>query len=75
MITEPRNILITGGRAPVALELARLFKAAGHRVYAAESAKYHLCRVSSAVEASFRVPSPGISPRLMSGGWLHLRRN
>lgn len=63
MITEPRNILITGGRAPVALELARLFKAAGHRVYAAESAAYHLCRVSSAVEASIRVPSPRHQPR------------
>lgn len=63
MITEPRNILITGGRAPVALELARLFKAAGHRVYAAESAAYHLCRVSSAVTASFRVPSPRHQPQ------------
>lgn len=63
MITEPRNILITGGRAPVALELARLFKAAGHRVYTAESARYHLCRVSSAVEASFRVPSPRHEPQ------------
>ncbi|WP_238649612.1 ATP-grasp domain-containing protein [Paenibacillus piscarius] len=63
MITEPRNILITGGRAPVALELARLFKAAGHRVYAAESAVYHLCRVSSAVTASFRVPSPRHQPQ------------
>lgn len=63
MITESRNILITGGRAPVALELARLFKAAGHRVYAAESARYHLCRVSSAVAASFRVPSPRHEPQ------------
>ncbi|NQX43702.1 ATP-grasp domain-containing protein [Paenibacillus tritici] len=63
MITEARNILITGGRAPVALELARLFKSAGHRVYVAESAEYHLCRGSSAVEASFRVPSPRHQPQ------------
>lgn len=63
MITEARRILITGGRAPVALELARLFKAAGHRVYVAESAEYHLCRVSSAVEASFRVPAPRHQPQ------------
>lgn len=58
-----QNILITGGRAPVALELARLFKAAGHRVFVAESAEYHLCRVSSAVEASFLVPSPRHQPQ------------
>ncbi|WP_339224401.1 ATP-grasp domain-containing protein [Paenibacillus sp. FSL H8-0332] len=63
MITEARRILITGGRAPVALELARLFKAAGHRVYVAESAEYHLCRVSSAVEANFRVPAPRHHPQ------------
>lgn len=62
-MTIDQNILITGGRAPVALELARLFKAAGHRVFVAESAEYHLCRVSSAVEASFRVPSPRHQPQ------------
>lgn len=62
MSTEVQNILITGGRAPVALELARLFNAEGYRVFVAESAGYHLCRVSSAVEASFRVPSPRYQP-------------
>ncbi|MNC11216.1 hypothetical protein D3C75_589070 [compost metagenome] len=39
-----------------------MLQAAGHRVYAAESAEYHLCRVSSAVEQSFRVPPPRHSP-------------
>ncbi|WP_244884068.1 ATP-grasp domain-containing protein [Paenibacillus graminis] len=67
MITDPSgsppmNVLITGGRAPVALELSRLLRAAGHRVYAAESAEYHLCRVSSAVERSFRTPPPRHNP-------------
>lgn len=56
------NILITGGRAPVALELARLLHGAGHRVFVAESAAYHLCRVSAAVEQSFRVPPPRQNP-------------
>ncbi len=55
---RPQRILLTGGRSPAALELARLFHAAGHRVYAAESAPYHLCRVSRAVERSFLVPPP-----------------
>jgi len=52
------RILLTGGRSPAALELARLFRASGHIVYAAESAPYHLCRVSRAVERSFAVPAP-----------------
>jgi predicted ATP-grasp superfamily ATP-dependent carboligase len=59
----PLNILITGGRAPVALELARLLHHAGHRVYAAESAASHLCRVSSAVERSFRLAPPRQQPQ------------
>ncbi|MBP1993225.1 hypothetical protein [Paenibacillus eucommiae] len=53
-----RKVLITGGRAPAALELARLIAAAGWQVYAAESAAHHLCRVSRAVTRSFAVPSP-----------------
>ncbi|MFB5673457.1 ATP-grasp domain-containing protein [Paenibacillus terreus] len=59
----PLNILITGGRAPAALELARLLHHAGHRVYAAESAASHLCRVSSAVEESFRLAPPRQQPQ------------
>lgn len=62
MCIEPRaggrRILLTGGRAPATLELARLLRAAGHTVFAAESAPYHLCRVSRAVERSFAVPAP-----------------
>lgn len=66
MITEPRSgsrrILLTGGRAPATLELARLLRAAGHKVFAAESAPYHLCRASRAVERSFPVPAPAFDP-------------
>lgn len=61
MSTEAR-ILITGGRAPVALELARLFREAGHTVLAAESLKRHLCRVSRSVTASFTLPPPRQDP-------------
>ena len=54
----PQRILLTGGRSPAALELARLLDRAGHRVFAAESSRYHLTRVSSAVKRSFAVPAP-----------------
>lgn len=53
-----KTILLTGGRAPCTLELARAFRAAGHRVLVAESVRHHLCRVSRAVERSFYVPAP-----------------
>jgi predicted ATP-grasp superfamily ATP-dependent carboligase len=57
---RPLTFLLTGGRAPVALELARMLAGAGagHRVYVAESLPRHLCRVSRAVAGSFVVPSP-----------------
>ncbi len=52
------TVLITGGRAPVALDLARLLHAAGHRVIVAESLPRHLCARSRAVARSYRVPAP-----------------
>ncbi len=52
------KILITGGRAPVALELARVFQRAGHTVFMAESLRGHLSQPSAAVKASFVVPAP-----------------
>lgn len=57
---RPLTFLLTGGRAPVTLELARMLAGAGagHRVYVAESLERHLCRVSRAVEGSFVVPAP-----------------
>lgn len=71
MITEPRSgsrrILLTGGRAPATLELARLLRAAGHTVFAAESAPYHLCRASRAVARSFAVPAPAFDPAGFAG--------
>ncbi|MEC0126688.1 ATP-grasp domain-containing protein [Paenibacillus pabuli] len=52
------NVLLTGGRAPVTLDLARMLHRAGHRVYVAESVVRHLCRRSSALQQCFTVPSP-----------------
>jgi len=56
------RILITGGRAPAALDLARKFAASGHSVSAADSAPWMLCHASRAVERSFRVPEPRHRP-------------
>ncbi|NUT42497.1 MAG: carbamoylphosphate synthase large subunit [Thermoactinospora sp.] len=55
-------VLITGGRAPVALDLARKFAAAGARVLVAESAAANLCGRSRAVAGVFRVPPPNRAP-------------
>lgn len=52
------RVLLTGGRAPVTLDLARMLHRAGHQVYVAESAVRHLTRLSRAVEQSAVVPSP-----------------
>jgi hypothetical protein len=57
------RVLITGGRAPAALELARLFAAAGHTVFAADSTPWMLCGASRAVTKAFRVPEPRRHPR------------
>lgn len=50
--------MITGGRAPCALDLARGFAARGAEVYAAECLEHPLCAASRAVKRSFRVPPP-----------------
>ncbi|WP_219469707.1 hypothetical protein [Nonomuraea rhizosphaerae] len=57
------TVLITGGRAPVALDLARKFARSGVRVVVAESSRAQLCGRSSAVAASYPVPPPNRAPR------------
>ncbi|MBI3153757.1 MAG: carbamoylphosphate synthase large subunit [Chloroflexi bacterium] len=52
------NILLTGGRAPATLDLARAFHRAGHTVFMAESLRGHLSQPSAAVKANFFVPAP-----------------
>lgn len=56
------RVLITGGRAPCALDLARGFAARGAEVYTAESLEYPLCAASRAVKRNFRVPAPAQDP-------------
>jgi predicted ATP-grasp superfamily ATP-dependent carboligase len=52
------NILLTGGRAPATLELARAFHRAGHTVFMAESLRGHLSEPSAALAKNFLVPPP-----------------
>ncbi len=58
-----KRVLITGGRAPVAVDLARSFAAAGSHVVVADSAPCFLARASRAVSTAVRVPPPRQEPR------------
>lgn len=53
-----RTVLLTGGRIPSALELARALAGMGAKVYMADSYPIFLGQASRAVRASFVVPSP-----------------
>ncbi|TWU06099.1 ATP-grasp domain-containing protein [Stieleria varia] len=57
-----QTILVTGGRAPAALELVRLLHASGYRVVMAESLRWHLSRQSWAVARNYFVPWPSREP-------------
>ena len=59
-IAARRTVLITGGKMTKALQLARSFHSAGHRVVLVESAKYRFTghRFSRAVDAFHCVPEP-----------------
>ena len=55
-----RTVLITGGKMTKALQLARSFHRAGHRVILADTAKYRFTghRFSRAVDAFYCIPEP-----------------
>ncbi|KAF8966930.1 hypothetical protein BDZ97DRAFT_1903600 [Flammula alnicola] len=59
---NPLNILLTNGRFPVSLDLARQLKLAGHHVYVVDCMHYHVCKFSRDVKRSFRVPVPHEDP-------------
>jgi predicted ATP-grasp superfamily ATP-dependent carboligase len=65
-----RTILVNGGKMTKALQLARSFHAAGHRVVLVESAKYRLTghRFSRSVDAFYCIPEasePGYAEALL----------
>jgi hypothetical protein len=53
-----KRILMTGGRGPATLELARQFHRLGHEVFVAEAQRIHFCTFSNAVKKAFVIPSP-----------------
>ncbi|MDX1909079.1 MAG: ATP-grasp domain-containing protein [Bacteroidia bacterium] len=59
---SPQTILITGARAPVALELARSFYAQGHRVIMADAIRLPIARWSGSVDTYYVVPAPEYTP-------------
>jgi len=61
---NPKNILISGGKMTKALQLARSFYEAGHRVVLVETDKYWLTghRYSRAVDTFYAIPAPQKDP-------------
>ena len=57
-----RTVLLTLGRLPVGLEIARSFADIGWRVIVAETRSMHLCRASRSVDHCLRVPDPQAHP-------------
>lgn len=57
-LTSPPTVLLTGGRAPVTLELARAFKHYGCRVVVIDTFSSALTRWSNCVDAYVTVPAP-----------------
>lgn len=52
------KILLTGGRAPATLYLARLLYRQGYDVYVADSIPFYLAKYSNKIKKSFVLPSP-----------------
>jgi hypothetical protein len=67
-----KRILLTGGRAPATLELARLLHKAGHSVFIAESVKHHLTHASRAITRNYLVPPPRFDPEGYVAALMHI---
>ena len=57
-----KTVLLTLGRLPKGLDLARSFRRFGFRVIVAEPFRWHLMRVSRAVAKCYRVTAPADDP-------------
>jgi hypothetical protein len=58
MTNKSKTILISGARAPIALEMARSFKGAGHNVIMIDCLHLTIARWSNCVNKYFVIPSP-----------------
>lgn len=63
LVTTAPTVLLTLGRLPPAVDIARSFARAGWRVLVAEPFRWHLARTSNAVTQCFVVPPPHESPQ------------
>lgn len=52
------NILLTNGRFPVSIDLARQLHLAHHNVYVVDPMHYHVCKFSRVVRKSYHVSAP-----------------
>lgn len=59
---ERKTALLTLGRLPKALDIARALAGKGFRVIVAEPFAWHLCRASRSVSRSYRVGAPAADP-------------
>eukprot|EP01111_Echinosteliopsis_oligospora_P019934 TRINITY_DN98_c0_g1_i2.p1 TRINITY_DN98_c0_g1~~TRINITY_DN98_c0_g1_i2.p1 ORF type:complete len:494 (+),score=93.13 TRINITY_DN98_c0_g1_i2:111-1592(+) len=60
-VQQRRRILLTNGRFPVALDLARQLKKVGHTVYSVDPMHYHVHKFSRSVKKSYQVPAPHVA--------------
>ena len=60
---KQRTVLLTLGRLPKALAIARACRAVGCRVIVADPFRWHVCRPSRAVDRNYRVTAPNDSLR------------
>jgi predicted ATP-grasp superfamily ATP-dependent carboligase len=58
--TSPQTVLITLGRLPKALDLARSFSRLGYRVIVAEPFRWHLAGVRNAVTKRYQITAPSV---------------
>lgn len=56
------RILLTNGRFPVSIDLARQLHLAHHSVYVVDPMHYHVCKFSRVVRKSYHVPAPHVDP-------------
>ncbi len=57
------RILILGARAPACLQWARVFKATGAQVFAADTLAFPLTRFSKSIDQFFQLPSASSDTR------------
>lgn len=67
-----QTVLLTLGRLPKGLDVARSFHAAGWRVLVADPFGWHLCGLSRSVATSFQVPAPNTDQAAYLGALLAL---